>query len=30
VRATVVGMVESRTARERALAAMRRFGAKAA
>ena len=29
VRATVVGMVESKPARERALAAMRRFGAKA-
>jgi putative NADPH-quinone reductase len=29
VRATVVGMVESKAARERALAAMRRFGAKA-
>jgi putative NADPH-quinone reductase len=29
VRASVVGMVESRAARERALAAMRRFGAKA-
>ena len=30
VRATVVGQVESRAAREKALAAMRRFGAKAA
>ena len=29
VRATIVGMVESRAAREKALAAMRRFGAKA-
>jgi putative NADPH-quinone reductase len=29
VRATVIGMVESKPARERALAAMRRFGAKA-
>jgi putative NADPH-quinone reductase len=29
VRATVVGMVESRAARERALSAMRRFGARA-
>ena len=29
VRATVVGMVESKAARDRALAAMRRFGAKA-
>src|SRR5687767_8288725 len=29
VRATVIGMVESKAVRERALAAMRRFGAKA-
>ena len=29
VRATIVGMVENKAAREKALAAMRRFGAKA-
>jgi putative NADPH-quinone reductase len=29
VRATIVGMVESKAVREKALAAMRRFGAKA-